>query len=242
MNDLPLFPDLFATPHRFAWHPVTHTAILADLHIGAFPVSGDGGPVLDAWRHVLARRPRRINLAGDILDDPLAGPAEITALRQLLALLGRPSPDGRWGECQVIVTPGNHDPANLGQSLGAQSAAEVTAGRYVVSHGHALTTSQSQPWIVGHQHPAVILRDQVRAARMACYALCAPSARRPAWVLMPAFSSQAGGPVGTNLLSRRWILPVPQPPAAKIRVFGLIEPLGGQAQVLDFGPLSGLRD
>ena len=242
MTDLPLFPDLFATPHRFAWHPATATAILADLHIGAFAVSGEvGARMTHAWRQLVARRPRHVILAGDVMDDALAGAREIDACRKLLTMLGRPGPAGRWGDCQVTVTPGNHDAPDLGAILGIRSAAEVPVGRFVISHGHALPPSRPRAWIVGHQHPAVVLRDQIRAAKMACYAVCAASAQRPLLVILPAFSSAPGGPVGTNLMTRQWILPVPRPAMQKIRVYGLVEPSEGEAQVLDFGPLSGLR-
>jgi metallophosphoesterase superfamily enzyme len=242
MNDLPLFPDLFATPHRFVWHPATATAILADLHIGAFTVSGNVGPKMAAaWRQIVARHPRQVILAGDVMEHAPAEPTHIAAFRQLLALFGPPTQPGRWGETRVILTPGNHDAPDLGALLGAESAPEVPVGRYLVSHGYVPPTARPHAWIVGHQHPAVVLRDQVRQAKMACYAVCAFSAKRPPMVLLPAFSSDPGGPVGTNLMTRQWILPVPRPAAEKIRIFGLVEPPANDPQVLDFGPLSGLR-
>jgi metallophosphoesterase superfamily enzyme len=244
MIDLPLFPDLLATPYRFAWHPATRTAILADLHLGAFALpDAVGAKTAQAWRQLAARQPRQVILAGDILDDPRAGSPDVEACRSLLGLLGPQGAPGMWGQCRVILTPGNHDPSDLAMRLGAESAPEARVGRYVVSHGHEPTAARPQCWIVGHQHPAVVLRDRVRQAKMACYAVCAPSARRPAMVLVPAFSSQAGGPVGTNLMTGgHWILPVPRPASERIRVLGLVEPATGEPRVLDFGPLSGLQD
>jgi uncharacterized protein len=242
MSDLALFADLIATPERFAWHPATRTAMVADLHVGAWAGREVVGPKMKAaWGKLIERRPRQVILAGDVMEDAGAGEAEWEACRGLLRMLGKERGGGVWGDCRVVVTPGNHDGAGLGERLGAESAAEVRVGRFVVSHGHELTAARPEIWIVGHQHPAVTLRGKVQTAKMACYAVGAGSARRPAMVLLPAFSSEAGGPVGTNLLTgAHWILPVPRPAAEKIRVYGLVEPMGGEARVLDFGPLSGM--
>jgi uncharacterized protein len=241
MDDLPLFSDLMATPFRFVWHEPTRTAILADLHLGALTARNlVGSKMAQAWGELVARKPRQVILAGDVMDDSAVGTVEIQACRGLLAMLDRTGAGG--GGCRVIVTPGNHDPAGLGALLGVDSAAEVRVGRYLVSHGHELTASRPGVWIVGHQHPAVILRDRVRSARMGCYAVGAGSAQRPEMVLLPAFSSAAGGPVGTNLLTgRQWILPVPRPGAERIRVYGLVERREGEPRVLDFGTLAGLQ-
>jgi metallophosphoesterase superfamily enzyme len=118
----------------------------------------------------------------------------------------------------------------------------VLLGSWVISHGHEIPAElpdTSQTWIVGHQHPAVTLATKVQSAKMACYAVCAGTRSRPRMVLLPAFSR---GPLGSNLLTvRNWLLPVPRPAGAHVRIYGLIEPADlGETQVLDFGDLAGL--
>ena len=236
MPDVQLLPGLLATPYRFLWHPATRTAILADLHLGSSLSSqATVGPRLtDAWRQLAARRPQRVILAGDLLDDPPAASSQIPVFQALMELL----PAG----CRVTLTPGNHDPPHLGSMLGVESLPEVLVESYLISHGHVPPTVRPPAWIVGHQHPAVILSTRVQSAKMACYALCEPSAIRPQLVILPAFARDAGGPLGSNLLTaHHWLLPVPRPAANKIRIYGLIEPPAGPPQVLDFGPLTSLR-
>jgi metallophosphoesterase superfamily enzyme len=237
MTDLPLAPGLLATPYRFLWHPATATAILADLHLGGQGApQGTVGPRLaEAWRALATRHPRHVVLAGDLLDDPAAAASQVPVFQQLMKLLPP--------ACRLTLTPGNHDPAGLGTTLGIESLPEVLVGKHLISHGHLPPSTRPKTWIVGHQHPAVILRTRVQSAKMACYAVCHPSATNPQLIILPAFTHDAGDPLGSNLLTgHHWLLPIPRPTANKIRIYGLIEPKPGtKPQVLDFGPLTDLR-
>ncbi len=96
--------------------------------------------------------------------------------------------------------------------------------------------------IVGHQHPAIILHSRLQSAKMICYATCQLSTKDPGrgalstLIILPTFSR---APLGTNLISRRWIIDCPQPAPENIRIAGIVE-ARSDSRVLDFGPLANL--
>ncbi len=143
-------------------------------------------------------------------------------------------------DARIVITPGNHDPAaeilaGIFAGLPVSVADHFRLAGHLISHGHALPpeTPAGGCWIAGHQHPAVILRTRVQSAKMACFTVLTDSRT----ILLPAFSR---APLGSNLLiENNWLLPIPRPPVANIRIAGLIEPVDSRdPQVLDFGPLS----
>jgi len=240
MPDLPILPTVLATPSRFLWHPDSRTAILADMHLGqAASLARAGLFVPDqalpsmrrSWEDLVARSPERLIIAGDVFDSPRI---DADALRVCMELLARLPP-----ACRVTITPGNHDPQEIGNlGLRAEVCPAVVIGSLVISHGHEVPAElrDNCTWIVGHQHPAVVVSSAVQSVKMPCYAWCTP-AGRGAMLVLPAFSR---GPLGSNLLTlRHWLLPVPRPGNSEIRIFGLVERQhAAEAQVLDFGPLN----
>jgi metallophosphoesterase superfamily enzyme len=238
---------MVASPHRFLWHGATRTAILSDLHLGAEQSLARQGlylpptswkAILGAWERVVALDPAHLILAGDVCDAP-----EDTGLEELAMLLER-----RPKNCRVTLTPGNHDPE---VAVFAERFPFVTMEPFTkfegitVAHGHALPTAGSpRALITGHQHPAVVLATRVQAAKMICFAQCVVGKGRMPLMILPAFSPL---PLGSNLLTERnWILDLPRPVDAAVRIYGIIEKAGkfgeggNQGSVLDFGPLSGL--
>jgi len=232
--DLPIFPGLLATPWRFLWHVPTQTAILSDLHLGA--VAGTHAPYLHAaWSELASRGPKQVILGGDVLDNPNVPPSAIALLSQFLATLPR--------NCKVILTPGNHDPHDLGSTLQIDSQPHITLDHYIISHGHEFPAdlSSKHTWIVGHQHPAVTLRTRVQSGKLPCYALCKPTKPRPGLLLLPAFNRDAGGPLGSNLLApSTWLLPIPRPTPRALHIYGLIESAKTPPQLLPYGKLADL--
>lgn len=233
MDDVEILDGVLATPHRFLWLPNSRTAILADLHFGAAASLRRQGLYLpeddcssDIWSSVLSYKPSQVVIAGDLFDSPQAG-ADERALQLLQALAA---------ECRVTLTPGNHDPSEFAAG-GCEVMPQVNVEGLAISHGHKLPERMPAVWIVGHQHPSVVLSTRVQSAKMACYALCEVEAGK--LILLPAFSRM---PLGSNLLTgRNWLLPVARPQTERTRIYGLIEPQPPRpAQVLDFGWLAGL--
>ena len=239
---LPLTPDIVAAPDRFVLHLASATAICADFHLGFEATMGAAGtpmpdftsaPLLAAWQRLLASNPERIIIAGDLFH--CDAPDAITRDAAVSLLTSVPK------AMRVIVVPGNHDPAPAAlQAIFAGTGIEVaefaTAGDYHIYHGHELPPGvkgrSRPPLILGHQHPAVVLADRVQSAKMLCFATISAKHFGPV-ILLPPFSA---APLGTNLLSaRHWIIDLPLPELAAIRIAGIV-----RDQVLDFGPLSGL--
>lgn len=248
----PPFEGLVASPHRFLWHGATRTAILSDLHLGAEKSLARQGlylpptswkAILAAWDRVVSLDPAHLILAGDVCDAP-----DGTGLEEFSMLLER-----RPKNCRVTLTPGNHDPLVFAEPFSCVSVAPLTQFEGItVAHGHALqATGEPRAMITGHQHPAVVLATRVQAAKMICFAQCVVGKRRMPLLILPAFSPL---PLGSNLLTERnWILDLPRPADAAVRIYGIIERPGmggsggggvngggGEGSMLNFGPLSGL--
>jgi metallophosphoesterase superfamily enzyme len=264
MTDLPLADGFFATPYRFLWHASSRTAILSDLHLGVEATLARQGFYLPdtstaairaAWERIVERQPAQVVIAGDLFDAPATMPAALPLFQTLLATLSQ--------SCSVTVLPGNHDPSleTLADALDGPNVSVEPAtavGGYAVFHGHQSADARGlgegrrtrgtanerhgipRGIVVGHQHPAVVLRTRVQAAKMLCFAQATLDVHGSAvnLLILPPFSPV---PLGTNLLTEsHWILDLPRPADGDVRILGLVEPKGRAAQVLDFGQLSQL--
>jgi putative SbcD/Mre11-related phosphoesterase len=232
------------TPQRFLWHEATATAVLSDVHLGAeaelrrrgiFMPDVSGKGIWAAWG-VLCERLKaagrsRLVIAGDLFDVPAPDAKAVAMAVELFRAL----PDG----CRVALIPGNHDPspevlARMFDGLRVELADSATVGGYTVMHGDRALGRAAGGLIVGHQHPAVMIRNRVQAAKMICYAVCAiPKGRL---MVLPAFSR---APLGSTLSAPHWIVDSPWPGEEHIGILGIVE--GAEPQVLDFGTLASLR-
>jgi metallophosphoesterase superfamily enzyme len=237
----PPFEGFFASPHRFLWHAATRTAVLSDLHLGAeaslarqglYLPDTSSAAIRRAWHEIASLSPARVVLAGDVFDAREPDGRAVGLFGDLVAAVA---------SARISFLPGNHDPgvellARMTRDLPitVEPVTEVAGIR--VTHGHEVPELPAGGLVTGHQHPAVILATRVRSAKMICYALCVVrrgGGPRVPVVVLPAFSPL---PLGSNLLTgRNWILDLPAPAAAEVRVLGIVE-----RRVLDFGPLAGL--
>jgi metallophosphoesterase superfamily enzyme len=183
-------------------------------------------------------------------------PAALPLFQTLLATLSQ--------SCAVTVLPGNHDPsletlADALDGLNVSVQPAMAVGGYAVFHGHQSAdasglgegrwttgTAAERHWIprgivVGHQHPAVVLRTRVQAAKMLCFAQATLRVDGSAvnLLILPPFSPV---PLGSNLLTETyWILDLPRPADEDVRILGLIEPQGRSPKVLEFGELANIN-
>jgi metallophosphoesterase superfamily enzyme len=182
-----------------------------------------------------AKEKSHLVIAGDLFDVPAPDDAALAMAADLFNALPT--------TCRITLIPGNHDPAApILQQLSPRIALapSATVGGYTVIHGHRIEDARPLParLIVGHQHPAVILRNRIQSAKMPCYAVCKlrVAQKNLTLILLPPFSR---APLGSDLTKRNWILNLPWPGESHIQILGLVE--ASQKQVLDFGPLSDLR-
>jgi putative SbcD/Mre11-related phosphoesterase len=236
------FGGWWLTPWRFAYEEETGTVVLSDMHLGAevslarqgmyLPDMSSKG-ILRVWEKVVGTGPTRIVIAGDLFD---AAAPDVGAVRLFGELLQMAPP-----ACEVILTPGNHDPEeawlrDMFERMRIEAAVEV--GGVTVTHGHlmpAAVKGTTGALFVGHQHPAVRVATRVQKAKMICFAecMCGGGGEAREVVLLPAFSPL---PLGSNLLTgRHWIVDMEAPRPQEVRVYGIVK-----EQVLDFGELAGL--
>ena len=202
--------------------------VVADLHIGfeeAMVREGNYVPklldrVVSSISRVLKReRPRRLVINGDLKHSFVPAWRE---RRELEAFFDGLS--SYLGE--IVLVRGNHD-VGVGwiRKLGVEIVDSLELGRWKLVHGHRL--EEGERFIIGHEHPAVRLRDEVGASVKVPVFL-----RGERLIVLPAFSPWAYG----NDVTREIVSPFLRKfDVSKLRVLVPIE-----GEVLDFGELGRL--
>ena len=156
---------------------------VADLHFGFELSQRAAGRMLPIWgmddvrtrlrRLVADYKPQRLIILGDIVHDRTA----VEPLRLFLISLAQ--------TCEVILIAGNHDR----QLHGAiQLRDSFTIGNFEFHHGDCERDASARTQIIGHFHPAAVLRDGA-GLRLKFPAFVQ---RLSCWIL-PAFSPWAAG-------------------------------------------------
>ena len=221
--DLPLFAGgpagcvagpggWWLAPEGAVIHLESHTAVIADVHLGyewARGMRGDALPAhslvetLEKLGRLFGRFPvRRLVVAGDLVES--AAPCERVRcdLNQLEAWLGE--------RCiEFVPVAGNHDPAPLPSS--------IDLAGWTIAHGHLPLDAPHA--IMGHHHP--MLRVGGHAAP--CFLV------GPERIILPAFSPNAAG-IDVRALVR----------GQAISGKGLCCWVAVEDALLDFGPVSTL--
>ncbi|NJE54945.1 metallophosphoesterase [Thermococcus sp. 21S9] len=128
---------------------------------------------------------------------------------------------------EVVLVRGNHDVGTLWlRELGVEVVDELDLGKWKLVHGHKVV--EGERFIIGHEHPAIRLRDEVGAI-----------VKVPAFLLgeklivLPAFSPWAYG----NDVLREIVSPFLR---FYTEDFTVLVPLDNE--LLNFGRLSRLRE
>lgn len=175
---------------RAVYLPNTDTLVAADLHLGkaaASPVDAplDAGPdIVDGLGELLDRfEPAEVVVAGDVLH--AFGSVHRAARTALESLIERVDGAG----ATLTLLEGNHD-AQLAELVdtpptGSRRLADGT----VVCHGHERPRVSGPRYVVGHDHPAIVIDGR----RRPCY-LHGPGVYDDADVLgLPAFNPAVRG-------------------------------------------------
>ncbi|GAB6135931.1 metallophosphoesterase [Thermococcus prieurii] len=203
--------------------------IIADLHLGYEIAMAREGFYLPRVFHEIVgdlkglierERPKRLIINGDLKHSFIPEWRERAELRSFFEEIG-PLVE------EIVLVRGNHDVGTLWlRELGVEVVDELELGRWKLVHGHKVV--EGERFIIGHEHPAIRLRDEVGAI-----------VKVPAFLLgeklivLPAFSPWAYG----NDVLREIVSPFLRFYPEDFRV---LVPVGDE--LLDFGRLSRLRE
>ncbi len=129
---------------------------------------------------------------------------------------------------EIILVKGNHDIGILWtRELGVEVVDEIKLGKWKIVHGHKLV--EGERFIIGHEHPAIRLRDEVGAIIKSPVFLIGKNL-----VVLPAFSPWAYG----NDVLREIVSPFLE--YFDISESEILVPL--DREILNFGTLEKLSD
>ncbi|MCA1813687.1 MAG: metallophosphoesterase [Halobacteriales archaeon] len=212
--------------------------VVSDLHLGLEAVLHMQGVGVPKWqRGVMVPRldallrhynPERVVVNGDFKHNFSRNLGqEWREAAQVLRMLRE--------QAAVTLVKGNHDNyiESMAQSAGVPVQPRVELERFTLVHGHEEVDSDRRI-VVGHEHPAIMLRDEVGArVRMPCFLV------GPEVIALPAFSPLSSGTDVTSTVTGRGehFTPVFEGvDADSLRVFAV-----GEGEVLDFRTLGELR-
>ncbi len=194
---------LWLLPERAVWWPAQKTLLLADLHLGkarAFRQSGlavpegDNHATLSRLDRLITRyAPATVMLLGDVFHTRIRTDH---ALQQVLR-------DWRksYAHTDIQAIVGNHDRdiECLDDVFAIQPEGQTQAG--LTLWHHPPETTDSAPWLAGHWHPVVRMRDRGDQLRVPAFCHEANNG-----LVLPAFGELTGGlPIAPALGRIRYI-------------------------------------
>ena len=235
MEEFEVAPGLVVTREFALWMPEERTAAISDLHLGFEAALAEQGvsiprfqrrEILERLRRLLDRYdPERIVIAGDFKHEFSKNLVdEWVEIKQVLRFLR--------DRTEAIVVRGNHDNflATILSDLGMTLHDRYDLGGCTFVHGHEDVSSLGTI-VMGHEHPAVKLRDVLGATISVSAFLIAERV-----IVLPAFSPLA---LGTSVASHPYLSPIlNRVDVDRARVVGIDEKEG----LLDFGRVADLKE
>ena len=219
-TDLPFEPR-----DRAAYLPSADALVLADLHLGRgeasdvdLPLSGS---VVERLADLVSRfSPSTVVLGGDVVHTfAYVSDAVIDSFAALCEAVG---------DARLRVVSGNHD-ACLEELTDSTDAHRLVDGT-VVCHGHEEPPIVADRYVVGHDHPAIVIEGR----RRPCY-LYGEGVYRDADVLaLPAFNPLARGTAVNRLRGSD----ADSPLLSKLRAFSPVVWDADAEETFVFPPLS----
>jgi hypothetical protein len=211
------------------------TAVISDLHLGFEGALAEQGVSIPRFqRRVILERlgalldrskAERVVVAGDFKHEFSRNLVdEWVEVKQVLRFIRE--------RAEPVLVRGNHDNflATILGDLRLTLHERADIGGVTIVHGHE-DVSTLTPIVMGHEHPAVKLRDELGAVVSVPAFLVTPRL-----VVLPAFSPLA---LGVDVSSYPYLSPIlNRTPIEDARVIGVDEKEG----LLDFGRVRELRD
>lgn len=175
--------------------PDEEVLLVADLHVGRDAASdvelplGEAEDLVSRFDALLTtHEPEQVIVAGDLLHSfrsiPYGVPDTIERIRETVA--------NRGGTMTVLT--GNHD-SLLEDITDLDTRSVIDIGGTVVHHGHEVPDSSGERYVIGHEHPAIV----VEGDRYPCFLDCRNQLDGHPVLVLPAFSRLAVGTVVNRL-------------------------------------------
>lgn len=170
----PLTPDIFALD-LFTYLPKHKTLILADLHLGFEEQLAREGVFVPRihFEGILARlkwafkqvEVKKLILNGDIKHEfGRISRQEWNEIAKLVKFV-------RGEGIEVIAVRGNHDTVfgPVAKELKIEEVDEVRIDDILIIHGDYMPGKLAPIIIIGHEHPAIVLRDKAKQEKFKCF-------------------------------------------------------------------------
>ena len=144
--------------------PAHDTLVVADLHIGFEDYLAQHGIFLPKIqkKHIFSRvgamldrySPQTLIVNGDMKHEFSRNmPQEWDEVREFVDMV--------LEHASLKVVRGNHDNylATILSEYGIMTEEHIRLGRFIISHGHKIVSGEGMH-LIGHEHPAVVLRDE----------------------------------------------------------------------------------
>ena len=190
---------------RAVYLPAVETLIVADLHVGRAATSevelpmGEQSDLRSRLEDLLAAvDPEQLVVAGDILHSfgsvPYGVPDTLSAIEETVDEHG----------LDLVLVGGNHDTI-LPDLIDEQplDAVELEDGT-VVHHGHELPDVEADRYVIGHEHPAIV----VEGDRHPCFLEGIAQWRGATVIVLPAFNRFAKGTVINSMQTKDVMSPL----------------------------------
>jgi len=196
MDFIEVEKGLVLTRHCAAYHAPESVGVVSDLHIGYEAAAAEDGALIPRTNRDQVMR----NLTAFIEE---YSPHTLVVNGDFKHMFGRNSPQ-EWREVKevlssivsavdrLVIVRGNHDnflAAILPDEV--QIVGHIQIGRLWITHGHRRSSLPEEGIkLLGHEHPTILLKDDVGAAiRLKCYLYH----RRRRILVLPALSGLSKG-------------------------------------------------
>ena len=187
--------------------------VIADSHLGYEEALNREGILIPRlqFREVLKHleevfnkvKPKLIVMLGDVKHE--FGLISKQEWRDTLNLL-----DYLLSKAKVVLIKGNHDAilGPLARKKGLEIKDYFVVGNNLFCHGHKLIDEKMKEWkgiktvIIGHEHPAISIRDDVRVEKYKCFLL--GKYKNKNLIVMPSFNFMTEG---TDVLQEKLLSP-----------------------------------
>lgn len=208
-----------------------HLGLEAVLHMQGVSVPRFQRSVMQPRLEVLLKRydPQRLVVNGDFKHNFSSNlEQEWREAKQLLLMMRE--------RVALTLVKGNHDNyiESMAQAAKVPVVPRVDLEGFALAHGHAPFESQGRVAVVGHEHPSLVLRDQVGGrVQLPCFLVSEEV------LALPAFSPLSSGTDVTSSITGEGehFTPVfERVDTSRLRVWGV-----GEGELLDFRTLAELR-